>query len=63
MPLNEYFYLKITGVWYNRHNPVDRIKISMIYGLRFITFLSLNLQTNTRIVRSENTLELNSEGT
>lgn len=52
LPLNEYFYLKVTGSWRFEYAPSDIISITMIYALRYITVLSLNINVNSYLLTS-----------
>ena len=36
MPINEYFYLKVRGVWKNTRNQFDQISYHLIYAFKVI---------------------------
>lgn len=50
LPLNEYFYIRVMGVWQNQNDPADKISYYLIYGCRYITKLLPQLVPNYYLV-------------
>ena len=50
LPLNEYFYLKIKGIWRNTKSLTDTFEYHLIYGCRFIQKLVITLIPNLRTI-------------
>lgn len=46
IPLNDYFYIIVKGVWRNTKNSKDIIEYNLIYACRFISKMSLKLRPN-----------------
>ncbi|CDW76030.1 UNKNOWN [Stylonychia lemnae] len=46
LPLNEYFYIRIKGVWRNQNDNSDTIEYYLIYACRYISKLVLKLKPN-----------------
>lgn len=62
MPLNEYFYIRVRGVWGLNGDTVDTIEMPLVYGLRFITYLALQIKANTNLVKIGEELRLSVVG-
>ena len=54
--MNDYFYLKITGVWASTQNRFNTLQFNLIYACRFIPKLIITLDPNYLILVMGQTL-------
>eukprot|EP00347_Sterkiella_histriomuscorum_P005949 403354642 len=59
LPLNEYFYIRLKGVWRNSQDRTDTIEYYLIYGCRYISKLVPKLKPNYFLVLKGQELVIN----
>jgi hypothetical protein len=58
LPLNEYFYLKVKGIWKNTKDSSDTIEYYLIYACRYVSKLVLALSPNSKVLLKGQTLTI-----
>ena len=59
LPLNEYFYFKIKGVWRSVSDSNNIIEYYLIYACRYVSKLVISLQPNYKLVLKGQPLTIN----
>ena len=63
LPSNEYFHLRLNGVWRNTGNGNDVVAYSLVYACRFIAKLVLTLTPSMQVVSYGQTLAVDYSAT
>eukprot|EP00347_Sterkiella_histriomuscorum_P001938 403370091 len=58
IPSNDYFYLRIKGVWRNPNNRNDILEYHLIYACRYVAKLVISLKTNYDIATIGDTVQI-----